>query len=194
MRMSTARHPSCASMNTSFLTRDELLAVGFRSVGCDVLVSRYAMIYGAEGMTLGDHVRIDDFCVLLGRLTIGSHVHVSAYVALYGACGIVIESHSGVSPRTTVFSEMDDFGGDWLIGPMKDMGTTHVTGGEVRLCRYSQQGAHCVVFPGVTVGEGTVTGAMTLVNRSLDAWGVYVGCPARRLRDRSRDLLRFVGL
>jgi len=181
-------------MNTSFLTRDELLSLGFRSVGRDVRVSRLASVYGAEGMTLGDHVRIDDFCILSGRLTIGSHVHLSAYAALYGSQGIVLEDHTGVSPRTTVFSAMDDFGGDWLIGPINDTGTTHVTGGEVRLCRYSQLGAHCVVFPGVTIGEGTVTGAMTLVNRSLDAWGVYVGCPARWLRDRSRGLLRFVGL
>ncbi len=180
-------------MNTSFFSRDELLSLGFRSVGLDVRVSRKASFYGAGGMTLGDHVRIDDFCILSGRVAVGSHVHVSAYVALYGAEGIVLEDHTGVSPRTTVFSAMDDFGGDWLVGPMNPAGTTHVEGGEVRLCRYSQLGAHCVVFPGVTVGEGTVVGAMTLVNRSLDAWGVYVGCPARRLRDRSRGLLRFEG-
>lgn len=47
-------------------------------------------------------------------------------------------------------------------------------------------------MPGVTIAEGSVTGSMTLVNKSLDEWGVYVGVPARRLKDRNKGLLRFV--
>ena len=50
-------------------------------------------------------------------------------------------------------------------------------------------GAGTVVLPGVEIGEGTAVGAQGLVTRSLEPWGVYAGCPVRRLKDRPQDLL-----
>ena len=35
----------------------------------------------------------------------------------------------------------------------------------------------------------TDTGSMSLINRSTEPWGVYAGIPARRLKERKRDLL-----
>ncbi len=87
---------------------------------------------------------------------------------------------------------MDDFGGQWLIGPIHPEETTHVTGGKITLKRYSQVGSGCTLFPGVTLEEGSVVGAMSLVNRSLPSWTVSVGIPARVLRERKRGLLKFV--
>jgi acetyltransferase-like isoleucine patch superfamily enzyme len=50
-------------------------------------------------------------------------------------------------------------------------------------------GAGSVIFPGVHVAEGCSVGAMTLVNKSTLPWGVYVGNPARRVKERKQDLL-----
>ena len=50
-------------------------------------------------------------------------------------------------------------------------------------------GTQSVILPDVTIGEGSSVGAMSLVNRSLEPWGVYFGVPARRLKERSKDLL-----
>lgn len=179
-------------MNTSFYTPDELAAIGFKSVGTGVLLSRKASIYGASGISIGDNVRIDDFCVLSGNLTIGSNIHIAAYVALYGALGIVLEDYTGISARTTIYSAMDDFSGDYLIGPIHPEGTTNVTGGCVTLKNFSTIGAHCLVFPKVTVGEGSVVGAMSLVAKSLEPWGVYLGSPCQRIRERSRRMLELL--
>jgi acetyltransferase-like isoleucine patch superfamily enzyme len=44
-------------------------------------------------------------------------------------------------------------------------------------------------MPGVVLSEGTSVGAMSLVLKSTEPWGVYVGNPAKRLKDRKRDLL-----
>jgi acetyltransferase-like isoleucine patch superfamily enzyme len=41
----------------------------------------------------------------------------------------------------------------------------------------------------VILREGTAVGAMALVTRSTEAWGIYTGIPARRQRDRSKKLL-----
>ena len=176
----------------SFLTREELAGIGFRSVGENVLISRKASFYGAGRMEIGSNVRIDDFCILSGKITLGSHIHISAYCALYGAEGITLEDYTGLSPRTTIFSAMDDFSGDWLIGPIHPEELTNVTGGPVTIRRFAQLGAGTTVFPSLTVEEGSVTGAMTLVTKSLRAWGIYAGIPARRLKERKRNLLKLL--
>jgi galactoside O-acetyltransferase len=46
-----------------------------------------------------------------------------------------------------------------------------------------------VILPKLSIGEGSCVGALSLVKKSLDPWGVYFGCPAKRLKDRSRRLL-----
>ncbi len=171
---------------TSFYTDQELTSLGFKQVGKDVRISRKASIYSPGEMIIGDSVRIDDFCILSGAITLGSYIHISAHCCLYGSRGIVMEDFSGLSPRVTVFSATDDFGGEFLIGPMVPQEYTHVTGGLVKLEKFVQAGAHSVILPGVTLHEGSVTGAMCLVNRSLDPWTIYTGVPAKPLRARTR--------
>ena len=40
-------------------------------------------------------------------------------------------------------------------------------------------GIGCVVFPGVTIGERAIVGAMSLVKNDIPADAVVFGCPAR---------------
>lgn len=179
-------------MNVSFYSQEELLDLGFKSVGKDCLISRKASFYGIGQISIGDYVRIDDFCILSGKVTLGSFIHIAAYCALYGAYGIRMEDYTGMSARSTVYSAMDDFSGDYLVGPMCPEGTTKVTGGEVVFRRFSQVGAHCLVFPAVEIGEGAVVGACSMVRESLQPWGVYYGIPATWKKERSRAMLKWV--
>lgn len=174
---------------SSFYSQEELSALGLKSYGTNVRISRFARIYSPEKISIGNNVRIDDFCILSGNITIGSHIHISAYVALYGSMGIELEDYTGISPMTTVYSAMDDFGGDYLIGPIHPEEKTHVTGGKVTIKKYSQIGTHCVVFPNLTIGEGSVVGACSMVRHNTEPWTIYVGVPAHKLKERSRGLI-----
>lgn len=176
----------------SFLNNDEIKSLGFKSVGNNVLISRKASFYGNSSIEIGNNVRIDDFCIISGKVKIGNHIHISAYVALYGAYGIELEDYTGISPRSTVFSAMDDFSGDFLIGPIHPKNSTNVTGGKVLIKRFAQIGCNCVLFPGITINEGSVIGAMSLVTHSLQSWGIYVGIPVRYLRSRTKGLLSHI--
>ena len=137
-------------------------------------------------------MRIDDFCILSGEITLGSNIHISAYVALYGAMGIEIGDCSGVSPKSVIYSAMDDFSGDYLVGPVHPEGTTNVTGGVVRIGRLVQVGTNSVVFPNLTIGEGSVIGACSLVRKDVEPWCVYFGIPARKHGERKNSLLKYV--
>lgn len=174
---------------TSFYSDTELKALGLKSVGTDVLISKKASIYSPSSISVGNHVRIDDFSILSGKIEIGSHVHISAYVALYGSMGICIGDYAGLSARSIVYSAVDDFGGDYLIGPMCPEEMTHVTGGTVYLKNYTQVGASSVIMPNITLEEGAVVGAMSFVNKSLSEWSINAGIPCRFLKSRSKNLL-----
>ncbi|MBO4550249.1 MAG: acyltransferase [Bacteroidaceae bacterium] len=176
---------------TSFYSEEELQTLGFKSIGKGCRISRKACFYGIESMTVGDNVRIDDFCILSGGIILGSNIHISAYVALYGSKGIVMEDFTGISSRTTVYSAMDDFSGEYLVGPIHPEGMTRVTGGPVIIRQFSQIGAHCVVMPSLTLAEGTVIGAMSFVRHSTEPWGIYFGVPARFIRKRTQGLKNF---
>jgi acetyltransferase-like isoleucine patch superfamily enzyme len=47
------------------------------------------------------------------------------------------------------------------------------------------------VLPGVTIGMGSAVGALSLVTMSLDAWGVYLGTPAKKIKARSKKMLEY---
>lgn len=180
-------------MKTSFYTPEELAQIGLKSYGENVRISRYAQIYSPEKISIGDNVRIDDFCILSGNITIGSHIHIAAYCALYGAdYGIIMEDYTGLSARATIYAAMDDFSGDYLIGPIHEDKSINVTGGLVQICKYAQIGAGGLVFPSVCVGEGTVLGAMSMAKQALIPWSIYAGIPARKIMQRNNQLLELI--
>ncbi len=176
----------------SFYTQEELHNLGFKKIGRNVLISRKASFYGVEKISIGDSVRIDDFCILSGSITLGSHIHISAYCVLYGRYGVELQDYTGLSPRCTVFSASDDFSGDFLISPMVEKEFTNVTGGKVLIKKYAQIGASTVILPNLTIGEGVAVGAMSLINKSLTDWGIFAGIPAIWKKERSKGLLKFI--
>lgn len=179
-------------METSFYTETELSDLGFKSIGHNCQISRKACLYGISNISIGNNVRIDDFAILSGHIVIGNHVHISAFVALYGAKGIEFEDYTGISARSTIYSAMDDFSGEYLVGPIHPEGTTHVTGGKVTIKRFTQIGAHTLIFPNLTIGEGCMIGACSMIRHSLEPWGIYYGVPAERYGERSQLLKKFV--
>lgn len=176
---------------TSFYTEQELETLGLKSYGSNVKISRKSSIYGAEHIVIGSNVRIDDFCILSGNITIGSYVHIAAYSALYaGTTGIEMMDYTGLSSRGVVYAESDDYSGNYLTNPTVDERYKHIIKGKVILKKHSLIGTSSVILPSVIVGEGVAVGSMSLVNKSLDDWGIYVGIPCRKIKERSRELLK----
>ncbi|MCM0612642.1 acyltransferase [Marinobacter sediminum] len=45
-------------------------------------------------------------------------------------------------------------------------------------------GANCVILPGVTIGEGAVVAAGSVVNKDIEPYTIVGGIPAKKLKDR----------
>ena len=171
----------------------ELRDAGFRAVGKNVRVAKDATIVGLENISIGDNVRIDGGCTITavggGWFRVGSHVHIAAGCYLGATSGIDIEDFCGLSHGVKIYSRSDDYSGRFLTNPTVPTEFTGCKSGAVRLGRHVIVGSGTVILPSVVVGEGCAVGALSLVPWSLESWGVYFGCPARRLNDRSRELL-----
>lgn len=179
-------------MLNGFYNEDELKQIGLKEFGKNVKISRKCSIYSPGEITIGNNVRIDDFCILTGKIIIGNNVHISAYSALYGKSVIEFKDYSGCSARTIIYSESDDYSGEYLIGAVNDKALTNVQKGKVTLEKYTQLGANSIVMPGVTINEGAVTGTFTFVNKNLDEWTINAGIPCKKIKDRKKDLLSLI--
>lgn len=175
-----------------YYTNKELKEIGFRSLGKRVLISRTCRIYTPETISIGNHVLIDDFTILNGDITIGDHVHISSNDELYaGEASITIGDFSGISSRVSFYATSDDFSGASLNNPTVPHAFRYEKNLPIVLGKHTLIGTGCTILPGVTIGEGCAFGSMTMIDKSTEPWGIYIGVPARRIKDRKKDLLEF---
>ena len=175
-----------------FLSQDQVTSMGFRAVGEAVQLSEKASFYNCAAISLGDNVRIDDFCVIsAGRdgINIGSFVHLAVGCSIIGQAHIQIGDFSGLSSRTSVYSSNDDYSGASLTGPTVDEEFRNVDHRPVTIGRHVIVGSGSIILPGVSIGDGAAIGALSLVSRNCDAFAICIGVPARTIKRRKTDLL-----
>jgi sugar O-acyltransferase (sialic acid O-acetyltransferase NeuD family) len=108
-----------------------------------------------EGVTFGEASVIMDGAVVNCGATIGR--------------GAIVNTNSTIEHDVTI--------ADWVhIGP----GTT-VCGGS-KIGRFSTVGAGATIIQGIKIVEGCMIGAGATVVKNLNRAGVYVGCPAHRIK------------
>lgn len=118
--------------------------------------------------TIGCHVGKDVF--------IGSQVWVDAGHADL----IYIEDHAHVTGLTVLLCHkkvLDNYyvGDDYAKLPYKK--------GEIHLGKGCSTGTGTLIMPGVTVGEGAIIGAGSLVTKDIPAWTIAIGRPAKVVRE-----------
>lgn len=173
--------------NKEYYSKEELTDRGF-SIGKDVKISRLTQIYCSK-LTVGDNVRIDDFCVLTGDIRIGSHVHIGNFAGLYGNGILTIDDLVGMSSKCTIYTATDDFSGEYMTGPMISSEFTNITKGSVTLHKHVILGTGTTILPNVVLEEGAACGAMSLIRKSIPKFEIHAGNPARFVKNRSKNLL-----
>lgn len=181
-------------MEDTFYTEEELKELGLKKYGRDVRISKYCIIKYPELVEVGNHIAIDAFVFINTRLKLGSFIHIAPYSSIFGGKDSYCEMQdfSGLSQGVKVICGTDDYSGIALANPTIPRKYRHVTNGKVIFEKYTLIGTNAVILPNVVIGEGTAVGACTLVTKSLDPWGIYVGIPARRLKDRQKgNILKY---
>jgi len=122
---------------------------------------------------------------------VGSYVHIASHSVLTGGvAGIVVQDFANLSQRVNVFANSDDYSGESMTNPMVPDRFKKLVQERVVIRKHVIIGCGSVVLPGVEIGEGSAIGALSLVNHDIEKWSIYAGVPARKVKNRSRELLR----
>lgn len=174
-----------------YYSEKELNELGFKSVGKNVKVSTKSSIYDHEKIEIGDNSRIDDYCVISGNIKIGKNVHITPMCLIAGGeKGIIFCDFTTVSYGVKIFTQSDDYSGDTMTNSTIPKAFKNECKKAITIKSHSIIGAGAIIMPGVTLDEGTSIGAMSLVSKSTEPWGIYAGSPARRIKEKSRLLLK----
>lgn len=174
----------------AFLSQQQLDEIPFKFLGRNVRISDKAAIHNPDKISIGDYSRVDDFCVLSGQITLGRNVHIAVFCNVAGGSeGVIIEDFAGLAYGCHVFSQSDDYSGKSLTNPTIPARFKRETKKVVHIGRHCIVGTGSLIFPGVRLAEGTAVGAMSMVTKSTKEWSIYFGIPAKKLKERSRDLI-----
>lgn len=176
-----------------YYSEEELGKAGFKHIGKNVKIHNRASIYGTENITIGDNVRIDDFTIIIatGPLVLGSYVSIHNFCFIGSKYGVRLDDFVTFAPGVKVFSSSDDYSGECMTGVMVPPEYTGGDKGQVTLGRHVIVGAGSIILPGCMLGEGVAVGSLSMVKSSLDPWWVYSGIPAKKIKPRNKEILRF---
>lgn len=175
----------------AFFNKEQLERMGFKSLGSNVRISDKASIYNTDQIEIGDNSRIDDFCVISGKVSIGRNVHIAVFCNVAGGeKGITFDDFSGLAYGCHVFTQSDDYSGRTLTNPTVPDKYKREIKKAIVIGKHSIVGTNSLIFPGVVLAEGTSVGGLSMVTKSTEEWSVYFGNPAKCIKARRRDLLK----
>lgn len=141
-----------------------------------------------KGIIIGDNVSIARGCTLICTgviaqmgegIVIQSGVGINAGTYLGGQGGITIGEDVIIGPGVKIFSENHIFSDLQII--IKDQGVSRKS---VTINRNCWIGANVVILAGVSIGEGCIVAAGSVVNKSMPANMVVGGVPAKVIKSR----------
>lgn len=137
---------------------------------CDgVTIEDYVRIVGAPRITIGRDAYINCFTMISGEVTLGENVLISQFVNIWG------RAHRFMARDRLIWDQHGEHG-------VTDQGYDQAP---VLVERGVWIGPHVTIARGVTIGEGAVIGANSVVTKSVPAYAVCYGIPARVVKFRS---------
>jgi acetyltransferase-like isoleucine patch superfamily enzyme len=103
-------------------------------------------------------------------LKLGKKTDIGAFTYINALNGVVIEDDVQIGSHCSIYS----------------ISTIDDKEGEVILKKNCRIGSHSVVMPGVTIGENSVIGAFSFVNKNVPANVVTCGVPARIIKNKNK--------
>ena len=139
-----------------FAWRRMLLRLFGADIGKNARISPSVLVWAPWNLTVGDESAVSHHvdCYCVDKLVIGNQVTVSQYAMICTA------SHDISTPDMTLISS-----------PV-------ILEDQCWIC------ARTFISPGITVKQGAVAGAMSVITRDIEAWTVHAGNPARMISRR----------
>ena len=115
-------------------------------------------------------------CKVGNRVCVGDYVRVD----LHHADNVIIEDDVYIASGVRLLCHKRDLS-EYYVGGNSNM--LRYKTAPIHLCNRCHIGMESFVMPGVTVGEGAIVGAGSLVTKDVPAWTVAMGRPAKVVKE-----------
>lgn len=143
--------------------------------GATIIVEKDAKLEIGDNVFIGENTYIKCYG---GNIKIGDHVSVNSKSFLNGAGGLLIGDNTRIGTQTIMISSNHIFEDKNVL--IKDQGTSRAG---ISIGKDVWLGARVTILDGVFIKDRIVVGACSLVNKTIAENGVYVGIPARKVKD-----------
>jgi acetyltransferase-like isoleucine patch superfamily enzyme len=145
--------------------RQLVFKISFKKYGSGNMIDYKSYVRYPWKVLIGDNVIINRRCEL--------------YPSLKTQEGLItLENNVVMGPGVVVFAA----GHDYSL-----LSLPHLSA-PVKIGQYAWIGGNTTILPGVTIGEGAIIGAGSVVSKSIPAYCVAVGNPARVIKSRILQL------
>lgn len=138
--------------------------------------------YPENKIELKDDIYISRYCVIRagkGKIFIDSNVNIGWHTMLYGYGGIEIGKNTLLANNVHIHS-----GNHVYKDPNIPIRLQGGEGKPVKIGKDVWLASYVIVLPGVTIGDGSVIGAGTVVTKDIPPYSIAVGNPVRIIGKR----------
>ncbi|KAF0180300.1 MAG: transferase hexapeptide repeat containing protein [Nitrospirae bacterium] len=166
-----------------YLMRRILAKTLLKKVGCNLVLSPGVAFPHPETLEIGNDVFIGAHAILQGRrdgsCRIGNKVWIGAH-CFFDTRDLIVGDFVGWGPGSKVLGSEHT-----ADAPGKPIIATDLRIRPVRVHNNCDIGVNAVIMPGVTIGEGCIIGAGAVVTKSIEAFHIAAGVPAKTVRKRA---------
>jgi acetyltransferase-like isoleucine patch superfamily enzyme len=158
--------------------------------GEDVFVNAHVEIRRPHLVSIGNHVAIDYGFYCTVNVDMGDYIHIAPYVTVIGGADSALHMghFSSIAVGSRIVCGSDEHLGEGLPGPtIPDKYRDKLKIAPVTFENFANVGTNVVILPGVTLGEGSVVGACSLVTKNTEPWTIYTGIPAKPMKIRRKE-------
>jgi len=148
-----------------------------------------ARLVNPERIEIGDFTQIDEGVYIFGGegAELGCHVHLAFQSSISGGGACVIGDFAGVGAGVRIVTGTELVDGSGLTNPTIPEPYRAVKRGCVTVGPHAVIFTNSVVLPDVTIGEGAVVAAGSVVHRDLKPWAIYAGNPLTQVGVRPAE-------
>lgn len=157
----------------------------FKHLGKNVLLEKGILIFHPENISLFDNVYVGHGSILkayyLNEMIIGEGSWIGQNCFFHSAGGIRIGKCVGIGPCVkiiTSYHKENKMELPVLHNPLEFKPVEISDGADI--------GVGTIILPGLSIGEGAIVGAGSVVTKNIEAYSVYAGVPAKRMRQRNK--------